>query len=416
MISRVKGTQDFLDLTMFNFLIDQFRAHCTRYNISEISTPILEQYELFQRSIGESTDIVSKEMFMIEKGESSTRMCLRPEATASTTRAFLEAGVQVTPWKVFSWGPMFRYERPQKGRFRQFHQMNIEVIGAESVAYDVQTIVMLDRFFHDVLRINNYALAINTLGCSADRIRHRIAFTHYLQGEVAEKICETCKVRVTQNILRVFDCKNPECKEIIQAAPRTADYLCDCCGANWKQLQDQLLLLSVSYVVSPLLVRGLDYYEGTVFEFISDNLGAQNAFCGGGRYELAQQLGNRDRVPSIGAAIGLERLILLMEATVTAARPVQKQELYAVLPLGAAQVPLALLIADELRAAGFVIDAMLEGESIKTMMRHANKFGATYALIIGEDEQATKQVMVRNMLTGDQQLIPQAQLKTHLSR
>jgi len=414
MISRVKGTQDFLDLTLFNFLVDQFREHCTRYNVQEVATPILEQLELFHRSIGEETDIVSKEMFIIEKGESSTRMCLRPEATAPTTRAFLEAGIQTTPWKVCSWGPMFRYERPQKGRFRQFHQMNLEIIGTESVAHDVETIVLLDRFFHDALKLNNYALVINSLGCGADRVRHRVALTEFLEGTAAKGICKMCMVRREHNVLRVLDCKNPECQAIMQSAPRTIDFLCEKCAVDWQQVQDQLLLLSISFTAQPTLVRGLDYYEGAVFEFVSDNLGAQNAFCGGGRYELAQQLGNRDRVPSIGAAMGIERLMLLMEATANAATPQPKPALYMVLPMGAAQLPLALLVADELRAAGFAVDALLELDSIKSMMRQSNKRGASYAIIIGDDEQANKQVTVRNMTTGDQEAIAQAELVNYL--
>jgi len=314
MISRVKGTQDFLDLTLLNFVLTCVRAHASRHHYTEIATPLIEPTELFTRSLGEFTDVVSKEMFTVAMRDENEHVCLRPEATASTVRAFVENGVQQAPWKVFTFGPMFRYERPQKGRFRQFHQISFELIGAATVAQDVHLITMLDRLFHEVLTINDYALLINYLGCSADRKQYEHAVRAFLTPAIMSKICATCTDRTHKNLLRIFDCKNPACQELYAKAPCTTDVLCSCCALEWQQLQDWLTMLSVSYVHQPRLVRGLDYYSKTVFEFVSNALGAQNAFCAGGRYDqLVRQIGGKQDEPSVGAAIGVERLMLILE-------------------------------------------------------------------------------------------------------
>jgi histidyl-tRNA synthetase len=280
MIPRVKGTQDFLDLSLFRFVINQFQKHADRYRFHEIATPIIEQVELFKRSLGLFTDVVSKEMFLIEghQGqESNEQLCLRPEATAPTMRAFIESQ-PLTPWKVFSYGPMFRYERPQKGRYRQFHQINCEIIGASSISNDALFITMLDRFFHETLNLNSYALHINFLGSYEDRAAYTAILANYV-GSLSG-ICATCQQRKEKNILRVFDCKNPECQKLYAKAPAMIDHLSQESRAEWQELQDQLSLLSVTFAVNPRLVRGLDYYNKTVFEFSSDSLGAQNAFDG----------------------------------------------------------------------------------------------------------------------------------------
>ncbi len=417
MISRVKGTQDFLDLTLYNFIIDQAKKHLIEYNFSEISTPIIEPLDLFKRSLGEYTDVVSKEMFVIDAGDKEDKICLRPEATASTIRAFIENNVQQIPWKVFSYGPMFRYERPQKGRYRQFHQLNIEVIGAQSIAQDVQLIKMLDRFFDEKLNINNYVLNLNFLGCFDDRKEYRVLLQEFLNNPEAEVICKTCKERAIRSPLRVFDCKNTECQKLYKNAPTILENLCNGCEKEWEELQRDLQLLSVSFVVNPSLVRGLDYYNKTVFEFASDNLGAQNAFCGGGRYDqLVGQLGARQDQPSLGAAIGLERVMLLLQSANNNLAIPRKPALHVIAPLSHEQYALALLVADTLQAHNLCTDLLLEGGSIKSMMRTANKMGAAYVLILGDKEQKDKSVTVKNMMTGTQETIAQINVVSYVTR
>jgi histidyl-tRNA synthetase len=414
MFTRIKGTQDFLDLTLFNFIIDQTKKHLHAYHFTEIATPLVEQSALFKRSLGTETDVVSKEMFIIApRTQDDEEMCLRPEATAAMVRAFVENNVESTPWQVFTWGPMFRYERPQKGRYRQFHQVSMEVIGAPSILYDVQFIKMLDRFFHERLGINNYALVLNFLGCSADRVAYEEQLKKFLDR--AEGICDLCKARKDKNILRIFDCKNEACQALYQKAPVITDALCQQCADEWAQLKNTLELLSVSFVHRPTLVRGLDYYTKTVFEFVSHQLGAQNAFCAGGRYDqLVKHIGGKQDQPSLGAAIGIERLMLVLELVKDKLALPQVQPLHVIIPLSTAQQALALFVADELQAHDLCAQVLLDGASIKSMMRKANKMGAKLCLVLGEDEQRSHEVTVKNMVTGHEERIAQTDLVQYL--
>ncbi len=414
MFNRIKGTQDFLDLTLFNFLIEQLKKHLTTYNFTEIATPLLEPLELFKRSLGTETDVVTKEMYVVKTDSDEESICLRPEATAAIVRAFVNNGVMQTPWKVFLWGPMFRHERPQKGRYRQFHQASIEVIGSSSINQDVQLLKMLDRFFFEVLKLDTYGLLINFLGCAADRAVYQKELYAFL-GDKASQICPTCQIRKEKNIMRIFDCKNETCKILYKDAPKIADYLCPACEKEWQELKNNLEHLSVSYSYSPTLVRGLDYYEKTVFEFVSTELGAQNAFCAGGRYnQLAKIIGSKEDQPSVGAAMGIERLLLMLERIKDKLILPQLPALHVIIPLTPEQQSLALLIADELQARGLCTEILLEGESIKSMMRKANKLSAKYALLIGPEEQAQKLITVKNMITGAEQKVPQKELVTQL--
>lgn len=413
MFTRIKGTQDFLDLTLYNFVLGQVKKHLHSYNFNEISTPLIESTELFRRSLGLQTDVVSKEMFiMANRDEQETdSICLRPEGTASIMRAFLENGVQQAPWKVFLHGPMFRYERPQKGRYRQFTQVSVEVIGAPSVAHDAHLIKMFDRLFHEVFSLNNYALLVNFLGCLEDRTAYKKILKKYLDSSAGAGICSLCQERKEKNILRVFDCKNDACQEIYKTAPRLLNHLCTTCSAEWDQLLENLDLLSVTYQIAPNLVRGLDYYNKTVFEFASANLGAQTTFCGGGRYDqLALELGGKEDQPSVGAAIGFERLLLLLEPLREKLALPQLPALYLVMPLSRAQQSLALLVADELLANGLCTELLLDDQSVKSMMRKANKSGAAYAIMIGENEQANHSVTIKNMVDGTQEEVKQSAL------
>lgn len=416
MLSRVKGTHDFLDLRLFNFLVHSVQKHCALYNFTEIATPIIENTDLFKRSLGLETDVVSKEMFIVQghKSEEEASLCLRPEATASTMRAFLQDGTFSTPWKVYMYGPMFRYERPQKGRFRQFHQVSIENIGCTSIDQDVQFITMLDRLFQERLLLDAYALQINFLGCPDDRARFKEVLHSFLNDH-EKQLCSNCLVRKEHNILRIFDCKVETCKEIYKKAPHITDYLCASCKDEWQRLQINLQLLSISYTINPNLVRGLDYYDKTVFEFMSTDLGSQNAFCGGGRYSrLATALGAKHDVPSIGAAIGIERVLLLLEPIKDRLALPQPPPLQVIVPFSPEQHGLALLLADTLHAQNFCVDTLLEQESIKSMMRKAHKMGAQHCLLIGPDEQQTREVTVKNMITGHEERMKQVDVAAYL--
>jgi histidyl-tRNA synthetase len=416
MFQRVKGTQDFLDLRIFNFILDQASKHLKLYHFTPIATPILEPTELFKRSLGLETDVVSKEMYTVNTGHEGESICLRPEATASTVRAFIENNIQQLPWKVFSWGPMFRHERPQKGRFRQFHQVNIEVIGSAAIAQDVELISLLDRLFSQVLAFDSYALAINFLGCHEDRVAFKNTLHAYLET-VADKICENCKVRKESNILRVFDCKIETCQKLYENAPQLLSNLCLPCKTEWQQLQDQLEMLSVAFTIKPTLVRGLDYYNKTVFEFMSSNLGAQNAFCGGGRYDqLVAQLGGREDQPSVGAAIGIERLLMLLEPIKDRLQLPELPALHVIIPMAVEQQTLALLLTQELVQQNLCVDVLLDGGSMKSMMRQANKMGAQFCLILGADEQEKKEVTVKNMVTGQETRVKQIEVAGFLKR
>jgi histidyl-tRNA synthetase len=413
MIHKIRGTQDFLDTTLFNFIIEQTRNHLKFYGFQEIATPILEPVALFKRSLGLETDIVSKEMFIVKNEASSEEICLRPEATASTARAFLENSTIRLPWNVFSYGPMFRYERPQKGRFRQFHQINMEMIGAASIAYDALLLSMLDRLFSEVFKLDCYALTIHFLGCQQDRENFKATVHSFLDAHI-QQLCDQCKVRKEKNILRVFDCKQESCKALYVSAPRMTDQLCTVCAEEWKELQYLLELLSISYTIVHTLVRGLDYYNKTVFEFVSMNLGAQNAFCGGGRYELMKQLGAQHEQSSLGVAIGIERLMLLLEP-ISAKLPLpQKERLHVILPFSKEQHPLALLIADTLLRAHLCTEILYDENTIGKMLKKADKLGARYALIVGPDEQKINAVTVKDLQTGISETIAQTMLISRL--
>ncbi len=418
MAMRVKGTQDFLDLTLFNFLIDQAKKHLATYSFTEIMTPVIEPLELFRRSLGLQTDVITKEMYLVTTGkespEDTERLCLRPEFTAPVVRAFIDNGVDVLPWKVFTHGPLFRHERPQKGRYREFHQISVEIIGSHAIAQDAYLITMLDRFFQEVLKLDTYALLINFLGCHADQENFKLVLARFLE-EHKGTLCDTCIERKEKNIMRVFDCKSPACQVLFANAPRTADYLCSECAHEWTLLQQLLQQLSVSFSYMPTLVRGLDYYTKTVFEFVSASLGAQNTFCGGGRYDkLVREIGGQQDQPSVGAAMGIERLLLMLgplQDRLALAKPVP---LHCILPIEPEQLTYALLLADELHAQNVHVTPMLEGGSLKSMLRRAHKLGAVTCLIIGQEEQAEGVVTIKNMASGQEHRVKQREAAAYL--
>ena len=412
MIPRVKGTQDSLDTSVLTYFLDRTKKYLQENAFSEVITPILEHAELFLRTLGQETDVVSKQMYMVQAGEDE-RICLRPEGTASVMRAYLEAHAGSNACaKLFTYGPMFRYERPQKGRYRQFSQLSMELVNARSILYDAYFIDLLDKLFSQVLRIPDFSLSLNFLGCSADRV----AFKETLKLFLTDKeLCATCMIRKEKNILRIFDCKSAQCQSLYAHAPILTDHLCDCCAQQWSQLKDMLTLLSVSYKQVPTLVRGLDYYNKTVFEFTSSHLGSQDAFCSGGRYDgLAQELGAKNEVPAIGAAIGVERMGMILEAIAAGKPLVAPAPRYVFVPLDQEYTAVALELGKQLQGAGLVVDYVFDGDSIKTKMRRANAANAAYTLLIGSDEYAQKVVAVKTMATGAEERIAFSELAMRL--
>ena len=412
MFSRIKGTQDILDYRLIEGVLQIVMRHLSNYNFQQVSTPIIESTELFQRGLGMQTDVVSKEMFIVQAKSDREQICLRPEMTAGTMRAFVEQqGSLVLPWKVFSYGPAFRYERPQKGRLRQFHQISIESLGSASVLYDAFFISMLNSLFAEKLSIENFVLQINFIGQQQDRENFKIHLYDFL-SEHESTICAQCAQRKETNILRVFDCKIETCIALYKNAPKIVDHLTPESKIEWELLQEQLHQLSVTFMHNPYLVRGLDYYNKTVFEFVGTTLGAQNTFCGGGRYDtLATQLGSKEEVPAFGAGIGLERLLMLLEGHEDKFA-VAKRPLVCIVPCQAEQNGTALLVADSLQVAGVCIDILIDDASLKSKLRKANKLQAMYVVMIGVDEQVGNYVTIKNMITGKDDKISQADLET----
>lgn len=413
MISRVRGTDDVLDFKLYNFILNQIKKHLALHNFSEIDTPILEHTNLFIHSVGEQTDIVSKEMYVFNKEGDEDTICLRPEATSSIIRAYIENSVEQKPWKVFVHGPMFRRERPQKGRWRQFNQMSIEILNTTAIEQDAFLIKMLDSLFLEVFKLENYTLKLNFLGCSGDRAKHRAALIDFLEKN-KDCMCQTCCERKNRNPLRVLDCKNEKCQQILVNAPKVIEFLCPDCGQDWARLTNLLQIFSVSYVLDHSLVRGLDYYGKTVFEFASRDLGAQSAFSGGGRYALGKNIGSKEDIQSVGIGIGMGRLMMLVEKYQNKLSIPEKPALHVIVPISKEQKALALLLADQLQSNSLCVDIILEDASVTNMMKKANKLGAKYVLIVGEDEQKNGTVTIKNMQKGESLIVKQTELVSSL--
>jgi len=416
MFLKVKGTQDVLDYRLIEGVLQIVQTHLKNYNFQPVVTPIIESVSLFERGLGFETDVVSKQMFVVQSKSSSEQICLRPELTAGTLRAFLENQAILTlPWKCFSYGPVFRYERPQKGRYRQFNQVSIESLGTKSVAYDAFFIGMLSTLFAEKLKLDNFILQINFLGQEEDRAIFK-THLHQFLTQHQEQLCQTCVARKETNILRVFDCKVEACVTLYEQAPKITDYLTPESQVEWQELQDQLLQLSITFVHNPYLVRGLDYYNKTVFEFVGLTLGAQSTFCGGGRYDsLAQQLGSKEEIPAIGAGIGMERLLLTLEDREQELQT-QLPALLCCIPCEDAQKGTVLLLAEHLQAAGLCIDVLIDSGSLKHKLKKAHKLQAAYAIIVGEKEQAGNYVMVKDMITGHDEKVGQAEVLNYFKK
>src|SRR5579859_2340989 len=418
MIKAVRGTRDLLppDTALWNFVEATVREVFRAYNFHEIRTPIFESTELFARGVGEETDIVSKEMFTWEdrgraesdKGQSLT---LRPENTAGIVRAYIEHKL----WerglnKFFSIGPMFRRERPQKGRYRQFYQIDAEVIGpassgSESPARDAEILELVATLL-DRVGIANWTLELNSVGCPADRAKFNEALRRAL-APVVGKMCADCQRRAVTNPLRVFDCKVPEDQPIIDTLPTISQFLDEACRTHYEEVKSILNAVEVPYKENPRLVRGLDYYTRTAFEFTHGALGAQNAILGGGRYDgLSEALGG-PAAPGIGFAIGEDRLVLSLGAT--AESVVRKPDVY-IAPLGAGMNREAARLARQLRRHDLVADLGDESFRLKKSFEAADKMGARYILIVGENEVAADAFALKHLASGDQVTVPRGEL------
>ena len=411
MIPAIRGTHDILPgaIERWQHAEQVIRDVCARYGYREIRTPVIEREELFAKGTGETTDIVQKEMYAFED-KGGERVTLRPEATPSMVRAYVEHALeQALPTvKLFAFGPMFRYERPQKGRYRQFHQLDVEVFGVSDATLDAEVIEMAAALVR-ALGIEDADLVVNSVGCRECRPGFGGALLEAL-GERKSKLCGDCRRRAETNPLRIFDCKVPACQPIVDVLPHSTDHLCDGCREHFRKVTGQLTALELDYRVSHRLVRGLDYYARTTFEVLGTALGAQNALLGGGRYDgLVRQLGGPDRA-GIGFAAGMERLVLAMPEGPGASTP----DAF-VVALGEAARPAAHVLARDLRHAGVVTLVDYDARSLRAQMKRADRSGARRVLILGDDEIARGEVTVKDMESGEQAAVARADVVRRMS-
>lgn len=411
-----RGTYDILpeDEYKWQFIIEKFRSIAARFNYYGITTPIFERVEIFERSVGDESDIVQKEMYTFtdRKGR---KFALRPEGTAPVVRAYVENGMNASQQisKLFYYGPMFRYDRPQKGRYRQFYQFGIEYIGSDNPYVDAEVIAFGSLFFKE-LGLQNVRLEINSIGCKDCGREYDKALIDYFKP-FYEELCSDCKKRMEINPKRLLDCKNPACKKIASKAPAMLDYLDKQCAGHFWEVQKYLKQMDIPFAVNPRIVRGLDYYNRTAFEFIYDKLGAQKAIAGGGRYDgLVKEFGGND-TPGIGFAGGFERLILTMEEQGCTFGKSSKTDIYCVSLGETANLEIAEIIM-QLRKAGFIVAYDADKTSMKAQMKAADKSDAKFALILGENELKNKSVILRELKSGKQSEISQNKLIEYLSK
>ena len=400
----IRGIRGFKDIPAdesfrHRYAEDRTREHFALYGYREVRLPLVESTDLFARGIGQATDIVEKEMYTFEDRNGAS-LSLRPEGTASAVRAYLEGGwkSQGGISKLFYTGPMFRYERPQKGRYRQFYQIGLEAIGGAGPLVDAEVIDLLHRLFVK-LRVDGVKILVNSLGCPECRPAFREKLVAFIQERTGD-LCANCVRRTGSNPLRVMDCKVPTCREALKGAPIILDDLCAECDDHFKRVLEALADLKVPHEVDPGIVRGLDYYNRTAFEAVCSGLGAQNAVAAGGRYDgLAREIGGD--APGIGFAIGLERLALVMDWDgVDETKP----DYYVASATADAKVP-AMILADRLREQGFAVHADLEDRSLKAQLKNAHRAGVAWVLILGEDELADGTVQLKNFATGEQETV-----------
>lgn len=398
----IKGTQDVLPKESYKvrFLEDSMRTVAESYGFKEIRTPVFEHTELFQRGVGDTTDVVQKEMYTFnDKGERS--ITLRPEGTAGAIRAFLEHGLfnEPLPQKLYYLTGCYRYEKPQAGRLREFHQFGVECVGSPAPAADAEVIALAADIF-DFLGVDGLTLEINSIGCPECRKEYHKALKEYFES-YKDRLCETCLGRLDKNPMRILDCKSPVCSKIAEGAPKILDYLCDDCREHFAKVKKYLDVMGLEYTVNPTIVRGLDYYTRTVFEFVSNDIGAQGTVCGGGRYDgLCKELGGND-IASLGFGLGIERLLLLMKAKGIEFPDEPKCELF-IASMGEKASLKAAAIIREMRQEGLNVAFDVAGRSVKAQMKYANKLGACYTIVLGDTEIEEGKAKLKNMATGEE--------------
>ncbi len=400
-IKRPNGTEDILpkDVYKWHTIEKIARETAESYGFSEIRIPTFENTDLFLRSVGETTDVVQKEMYTVVAKE--TKFTLRPEGTAGTIRAMLQNGLlnEALPQRVYYILSCFRHERPQAGRLREFHQFGLEMAGSSSPAADAE-VISLAKTILDRLGIKNVELNINSIGCPTCRAKYHDALKAYFSARESE-LCDTCRERLVKNPMRILDCKSPICQDIGKDAPVILDYLCEECSEHFEKLKKYLSGFGISYVVNPKIVRGLDYYTKSVFEFITTEIGAQGTICAGGRYDgLIEQLGGQ-HTPALGFAMGIERLLLVMEKQNCDFLTPKKCDIYFA-TMGEAALEKAISLTKELREMGYCAEYDLMGRGIKPQMKYANKINAAFTVVIGDNELESGKVKLKEMTKGDE--------------
>ncbi|AEF95084.1 Histidyl-tRNA synthetase [Desulfotomaculum nigrificans CO-1-SRB] len=412
--TRPRGTNDILpgEVEKWQYLEELARQVCREYGYSEIRTPIFEHTELFARGVGETTDIVEKEMYTFtDRGDRS--ITLRPEGTAAVVRAYLENKLYALPQpiKLFYIGPMFRYDRPQAGRFRQFHQFGVEVFGSNSPAIDAEVIAMAMDIYHRI-GLTNLELHINSVGCPQCRPVLRQKLQEYFRPQLAE-LCPNCQGRFDRNPLRILDCKSEKCQEIGRHAPTTLDVLCPECQAHFELVKGYLDAVGVKYIVDNRLVRGLDYYTNTAFEIMTRDIGAQSSIGGGGRYNGLIEACGGSAAPGIGFALGLERILLTAERQ-GITFPISRGPAVFVATVGAGAETESFALVQKLRRHGIAADKDYLGRSLKAQMKYAGKLDARLVIILGEEELSRGVAVVRNMQAGSQEEVPLADIISYV--
>lgn len=401
MFQKPKGTVDILpEETVIWHKMEEIIRDCTKNaGFREIRIPTFELSGVYKRGVGQTTDIVQKEMFTLSDRGDNTEMCLRPEGTAGVVRSVIENGLynEAMPLKLYYIGPFFRYEKPQAGRSREFYQFGVEMFGAESAYADASVISLAAKVLHKIGV--GTSLHINSIGCPKCRPLYRQALVDYFEGK-KEELCPTCRERLKTNPLRILDCKSPICSEIAAGAPKTIDYLCEDCSAHFDALQKSLTALEIPYTVDPKIVRGLDYYVRTVFEFISEDIGAQSTVCGGGRYDgLVEQL-DGPKLCGIGFGMGLTRLALALKTLAGEGKttlPVNASPVLYIAPMGEKAAVYALAAVEKLRAKGIYAECDIASRSLKAQMKYADKIGAEYVLVVGDNELESGKALLKNM-------------------
>ena len=402
MIQKPRGTMDILpeDVGVWQYIESVARKVCAKYGYSEIRFPTFESTELFARGVGDTTDVVQKEMYTFTDRENRS-YTLRPEGTACVVRSLIENGrcSDTMPLKLFYIINCFRYEKPQAGRSREFFQFGTEMFGAAAPQADATVIALADTFIKE-LGIKDVKLHINSIGCPECRPKYHKALVEYFSDNV-DKLCDTCKERLKTNPLRILDCKCPECKKLAEDAPKTIDNLCPECENHFTGLKNILTAMDIAYEIDPHIVRGLDYYTKTVFEFICDTIGAQSTVCGGGRYDgLMKQLGGPE-LPGIGFAMGITRLILAMKACGVDVANDNAPKVY-IAPMGEAATIRAARLVEDLRRSDIYAELDLVSRSLKAQMKYADKKSAAYTVILGDSELESGRVQIKDMKNSTQ--------------